>query len=143
MFRTYFHSLLKRETHEDVTCLEHCYFESSRVHFIPSFKPLQRLYLKMFTGKTAVIACLPTGNGKGLIYQAWFVQFALRGTVYPEQWLEDAMLLVVCPALLSIMVEQVLHLPNSIKSRSTNSTHFQHFGWGCSQSIFFLYKKQL
>lgn len=47
--------------------------------------------LKMLTGKRDVIACLSTGKGKSLIYQAWPGLCTLRFEVYPEQWPTNAL----------------------------------------------------
>ena len=76
------------------------------IHKIDSLKELQTLCLKLLTvNRKDVMACLPTGYGKSLIYQAWpTVCDLLSGN--PEN---TSIVLVVCP-LLAIMKEQVTFL---------------------------------
>ena len=43
----------------------------AQLHKIEQIKPLQHICLKYLINRRDVLACLPTGFGKSLIYQAW------------------------------------------------------------------------
>ena len=78
-------------------------------HNITSFKPLQRLCLKNLLLGRDVLACLPTGFGKSLIFQAWPTACRILSSYGFSQWNEEPLLLVVCP-LLSIIRDQIQSL---------------------------------
>ena len=78
----------------------------ARLHKIEQVKPLQHISLKYLIDQRDVLACLPTGFGKSLIYQAWPSVCSLLSEAFPERWTKDAIVLVISP-LVSIMEEQV------------------------------------
>ena len=81
--------------------------EACRIHKIPQFKPLQRLCMRNLIEGRDLLACLPTGYGKSLIFQAWpTVCSLLEKKLNLKRWPVDGIVLVVCP-LLAIMVDQV------------------------------------
>ena len=84
--------------------------ELCKVHYISSFKPMQRLCLKNLLLDRDVLACLPTGFGKSLIFQSWPTACKILSNVYGMfKWHGDPILLVVCP-LLSVIKDQIRHL---------------------------------
>ena len=80
--------------------------QACEIHGVDVLKDLQRVCLDTLVSKTDVLACLPTGFGKSLIFQAWPTVCSLLSTKYPSKWPKDAMVLIVCP-LESIMEDQV------------------------------------
>ena len=78
----------------------------AQLHNIERIKPLQHICLKYLIHRRDVLACLPTGFGKSLIYQAWPTVCSLLSEDFPEKWTKDPIVLVVSP-LVSIMEEQV------------------------------------
>ena len=78
----------------------------AQMHNIEHIKPLQHICLKYLIHRRDVLACLPTGFGKSLIYQAWPTVCSLLSEDYPAKWTKDPIVLVVSP-LVSIMEEQV------------------------------------
>ena len=84
--------------------------EVCKVHKIPYLKPLQRLCLKNLVLERDVLACLPTGFGKSLVFQAWPTVCKILCTDCSfSKWPEDPVIVVVCP-LMSIIEDQIRYL---------------------------------
>ena len=80
--------------------------QACEIHGVDVLKELQELCLDTLLSKKDVLACLPTGFGKSLIFQAWPTVCSLLSAKYPDKWPQKAVVFIVCP-LQSIMEEQV------------------------------------
>ena len=84
--------------------LDNCIDHVGHAYGVDGFKPLQKLCLATLVKGQDVLACLPTGYGKSLIYQTWssLSHMLARGGY---RGVENGIVIVISP-LISIMEDQ-------------------------------------
>ena len=67
-------------------------------------KDVKRVCLHHLLTKTDVLAVLPTGYGKSLIYQAWPIICSELARLNNKTWSVNSMILVVSPLIIIIII---------------------------------------